>query len=136
MSATISRGRTVGGTPGPRGNPVLGSMRDFQRDKLGFIRGLTRYGDVARYRTAHLTWYQVNHPEGVRRVLQENNRNYGKGALTLGFFKPVVGEGLLTSEGSLWLRQRRLIQPVFHRRSSTGSSARTAGRRRSGTCRT
>jgi cytochrome P450 len=92
-------------------------MRDFQRDKLGFIRGLTRYGDVARYRTAHLTWYQVNHPGGVRRVLQENNRNYGKGALTLGFFKPVVGEGLLTSEGGLWLRQRRLMQPVFHKRS-------------------
>jgi hypothetical protein len=37
-------------------------MRDFQRDKLGFIRGLTRYGDVARYRMAHLTWYQINHP--------------------------------------------------------------------------
>ena len=117
MSATSSRDRPAGGTPGPRGNPVLGSMRDFQRDKLGFIRGLTRYGDVARYRTAHLTWYQINHPEGVRRVLQENNRNYGKGALTLGFFKPVVGEGLLTSEGALWLRQRRLIQPVFHRKS-------------------
>ena len=117
MSATTSRGRTAGETPGPRGNPVLGSMRDFQRDKLGFIRSLTRYGDVARYRTAHLTWYQVNHPEGVRRVLQENNRNYGKGSLTLGFFKPVVGEGLITSEGALWLRQRRLIQPIFHRRS-------------------
>ena len=118
MSATTSsRDRTAGGTRGPRGRSVLGSMRDFQRDKLGFIRGLTRYGDVARYRTAHLTWYQVNHPEGVRRVLQENNRNYGKGALTLGFFKPVVGEGLITSEGALWLRQRRLIQPIFHRRS-------------------
>jgi cytochrome P450 len=119
MSATTRNGRrsTASETPGPRGNPVLGSMRDFQRDKLGFIRGLTRYGDVARYRTAHLTWYQINHPDGIRRVLQENNRNYGKGSLTLNFFKPVVGEGLLTSEGSLWLRQRRLIQPVFHRRS-------------------
>jgi cytochrome P450 len=92
-------------------------MRDFQRDKLGFIRGLTRYGDVVCYRTAHLTWYQINRPEGVRRVLQENNRNYGKGALTLGFFEPVVGKGLITSEGSLWLRQRRLMQPVFHRRT-------------------
>jgi cytochrome P450 len=117
MNATVSRSRTADGTPGPRGNPVLGSMRDFQRDKLGFIRSLTRYGDVARYRMAHLTWYQVNHPEGIRRVLQENNRNYGKGSLTLGIFKPVVGEGLLTSEGGLWLRQRRLMQPVFHRRS-------------------
>ena len=117
MNATTSRGRTADGTRGPRGRPILGSMRDFQRDKLGFILGLTRYGDVARYRTAHLTWYQINHPEGIRRVLQENNRNYGKGALTLGFFKPVVGEGLITSEGALWLRQRRLIQPIFHRRS-------------------
>ena len=118
MSATTSNVRgPAGGTPGPRGNPVFGSMRDFQRDKLGFIRGLTRYGDVARYRMAHLTWYQINHPDGIRRVLQENNRNYGKGSLTLGIFKPVVGEGLLTSEGGLWLRQRRLMQPVFHRRS-------------------
>ena len=118
MSAAIGTAEThVGGTPGPRGTLLLGSMRDFQRDKLGFIRGLTRYGEVARYRTAHLVWYQINHPEGVRRVLQENNRNYGKGSLTLSFLKPVVGEGLLTSEGPLWLRQRRLMQPVFHRRS-------------------
>jgi cytochrome P450 len=118
MSTTISNGpRPANGTLGPRGKPVLGSMRDFQRDKLGFIRSLTRYGDVARYRTAHLTWYQINHPDGIRRVLQENNRNYGKGSLTLNFFKPVVGEGLITSEGALWLRQRRLIQPIFHRRS-------------------
>ena len=119
MNATIRNGRrsTAGQTPGPRGNSVLGSMRDFQRDKLGFIRSLTRYGDVARYRMAHMTWRQVNHPDGVRRVLQENNRNYGKGSLTLGIFKPVLGEGLLTSEGGLWLRQRRLMQPVFHKRS-------------------
>ena len=118
MKATVGKARTsTNETPGPRGTPILGCMRDFQRDKLGFIRGLTRYGDLARYRTAHLVWYQVNHPEGVRRVLQENNRNYGKGALTRGFFMPVVGEGLLTSEGALWLRQRRLMQPVFHRKS-------------------
>ena len=97
MSATTGHGRrTTCGTPGPRGNPVFGSMRDFQRDKLSFIRSLTRYGDVARYRMAHLTWYQVNHPDGVRRVLQENNRNYGKGSLTLGVFKPVLGQGLLS----------------------------------------
>jgi hypothetical protein len=87
MSATTSNGHEfAGGTPGPSGNPVLGSMRDFQRDKLGFIRSLTRYGDVARYRMTHLAWYQVNHPDGVRRVLQENNRYYGKGSLTLDVF--------------------------------------------------
>src|SRR5437868_5077465 len=65
--------------PGPRGDPLLGSMRDFLRDSLGFIREMVSYGDVVKYRVAHLTWYQVNHPDGVQRVLQSNNRNYAKG---------------------------------------------------------
>ncbi len=51
--------------------------RDLKTDKKNVPKHLPRYGDVARYRMAHLTWYQVNHPDGVQRVLQENNRNYG-----------------------------------------------------------
>src|SRR5215213_8128022 len=94
--------------PGPRGRPLLGSMRDFQRDQLGFLREMAlQYGDVVRYRIATMTWYQVNHPDGVRRILQENNHNYGKGSLTRGIFKPLIGEGLFISEGETWLRQRR-----------------------------
>jgi cytochrome P450 len=75
------------------------------------LRGLARYGDVARYRVATVTFYQVNHPDGVRRVLQENNRNYGKGKMTRGVLGPLLGEGLFISEGETWLRQRRLMQP-------------------------
>jgi hypothetical protein len=58
LSATTHESHTSAAIepPGPRGGLILGSMRDFQRDKLGFIQGLMRYGDVARYRTAHLTW--------------------------------------------------------------------------------
>jgi hypothetical protein len=95
MSTATSNGRTSAASEalGPRGSLILGSMRAFQRDKLGFIQGLTRYGDVARYRTAHLTWYQVNHPEGVRRVLQENNRNYGKGSSPLASSSRWSGRG-------------------------------------------
>ena len=103
---------------GPRGGLLLGNVRDFQRDKLGFVQGMARrYGDVVRYRMANMTWYQVNHPEGVKRILQDNNRNYGKGSLTSGALGLVLGQGLSTSEGGLWLRQRRLMQPVFHRKS-------------------
>lgn len=119
-AATSARGRSTvrRGPPGPRGHLLWGSMFEFQRNPLRFIREVTNsYGDVVRYRMGHMIWYQVNHPDGVRRVLQENNRNYGKGTLTLGILKPVLGEGLLTSEGDLWRRQRRLMQPVFHRRS-------------------
>lgn len=122
MSATTRNGahrEITGGMapPGPRGTWILGSVKDFRRDQLGFMMEMAlRYGDVARYRMANTSWNQINHPDGVRRVLQENNRNYGKGRLTRGILKPVLGEGLLISEGETWLRQRRLMQPVFHRR--------------------
>jgi len=70
---------------GPRGGLFLGNVRDFQRDKLGFVEGVARrYGDVVRSRMANMTWYQVNPPEGVTRVLRDNNRHYGKGSLTSG----------------------------------------------------
>ena len=103
---------------GPRGSLLLGNVGAFQRDKLGFVRWIAqRYGDVVRYRMANMTWYQVNHPEGVKRILQDNNRNYGKGSLTSGALGLVLGQGLSTSEGGYWLRQRRLMQPVFHQKS-------------------
>jgi cytochrome P450 len=101
--------------PGPRGHWLLGSMPDFLNDSLGYLRLVAQdYGDVALYRVAHMIWYQVNHPAGIARILQENNRNYGKGALTLGILRPVAGNGLFLSEGEFWLRQRRLMQPTFH----------------------
>src|SRR3990170_7370462 len=65
--------------PGPRGHPLWGSMLDFQRDQLAFILDVARqHGEVAKYRIANLTFYQVNHPEGVKRVLQDNYHNYVK----------------------------------------------------------
>ena len=54
------------------------------------------------------------HPDHVKHVLQENNRNYWKGNL-IARVKPLIGEGLFTSEGDFWRRQRRLAQPAFHR---------------------
>ncbi len=83
---------------------------------MNFVEAVARsHGDVARYRMANMAWYQVNHPDGVRRILQDNNRNYGKGSLTTRILRPLLGEGLFISEGATWLRQRRLMQPIFHR---------------------
>jgi cytochrome P450 len=118
-SARIGPAAPTGGklAPGPRGHWLLGSMPAIQEDTLGYMRRVAlEYGDVARYRVAHMTWYQVNHPDGVARILQENNRNYGKGELTLGVLRPVGGNGLFLSEGEFWLRQRRLMQPTFNHR--------------------
>jgi cytochrome P450 len=73
-----------------------------------------RYGEVVRYRLGTMQVFLVVHPDGVKQVLQENHRNYLKSA-DYQILKRLLGEGLLTSEGPLWLRQRRLMAPMFHR---------------------
>src|SRR5919106_593717 len=111
---------TVGLPPGPRGNIVLGSIGDLYRDRLRFVLDVARtYGDVAQYRVAHMRMYQVNHPAGVGRLLHDNHRNYSKDVATFGTLRLFLGNGLLTSEGDFWRRQRRLAQPAFHQRRIT-----------------
>jgi cytochrome P450 len=77
-----------------------------------YCRLREQFGDVVRLATLPHPVYLVSHPEAVHYVLRENARNYRKGWL----LKPIAalqGQGLLTSEGDLWARQRRL-QPAFH----------------------
>jgi cytochrome P450 len=73
------------------------------------------YGDVVCYRPAPDTAYLINHPDYVRHVLVDNNRNYSKETHTNQQFNEVVAEGLLTTEGDVWRKQRRMMQPAFHR---------------------
>lgn len=102
--------------PGPRGHPVLGILPEIRRDPLGFNLRITRqYGDILRTRIAFWPTYQVNHPDHVRHLLQGNHRNYSKRTFGFSVTRWLLGEGLATSEGSFWLRQRRLMQPAFHR---------------------
>jgi len=91
-------------------------MSEVRRDRLAFLMDMRReFGDVSTYRIANLKFVQVNHPDGVQRVLQSNNRNYIRGS-SFDLLRRYVGDGLLTSDGDYWLRQRRLMQPAFHRR--------------------
>ena len=90
-------------------------MRRLVRDPLRFFSTLaTEYGDVVCYRPAPDPAYLVNHPDFVRHILVDNNRNYSKETHTNQMFHTLVAGGLLTSEGEVWRKQRRMMQPAFH----------------------
>lgn len=96
-------------------NFFLGKALEFRGNPIGFLVKTGRdYPSIARFRFAHLPMVLLTEPETVKHVLQTNNKNYIKG-IEYEHLKPVLGEGLLTSEGDFWLRQRRLSQPAFHK---------------------
>lgn len=74
------------------------------------------HGDVTRFRWGPRHEHLLNHPDLVEQVLVTKQRSFMKGQ-ALQETKRILGEGLLTSEGDLHLRQRRLMQPLFHRRT-------------------
>jgi cytochrome P450 len=106
--------RTLPEPPGPRGVPFA-QLPAFRRDPLGFLAGLhATYGDVVRFRFGPRRLYLIAHPDQVRDVLVTHHRNFIK-SRALQRARVVLGQGLLTSEGELHLRQRRMAQPAFHR---------------------
>jgi cytochrome P450 len=114
MSTSITT-PSVARAPGPRGHLLLGTLLDVWRDRLGLMTGVAAdFGDVVRFTMGPKRVYFFNHPEHAKYVLSDNHANYHKG-IGLIQAKRVLGEGLLTSEGDLWRRHRRLIQPSFHR---------------------
>jgi cytochrome P450 len=102
--------------PGPKGSPILGVMSEFSSDTFGFIERCRDYGDVVRMRFLYLTAYFLYHPHDVEYVISTNAKNFIKSRNQRSpLFQRLVGNGLLTSEGEEWKRQRRLAQPAFHR---------------------
>jgi cytochrome P450 len=103
--------------PGPRGHWLFGCLRAIRNDELRFYRDTWRtYGDYVRIPTLP-GWdvYLLADPAAVEHVLAKNHKNYRKLKLITTAVRPVIGNGLFTSEGDFWLRQRRLAQPAFLR---------------------
>src|SRR5579859_6529898 len=101
--------------PGPPNRLLSVLFGAMQQNPLEYFTDMAqRYGDVSGMRIGNFRSLFINHPDLIEDVLVNNAKKYHKGRI-LQANKYLFGEGLLTSEGDFWLRQRRLSQPAFHR---------------------
>jgi cytochrome P450 len=99
--------------PGPRTFPLLGALPLLANDPLAFhLRMSLRYGAIAHARVLGSRLYEVSAPALIEELLTVKHTSLAKDALTRSL-RPLVGQGLLTSEGELWRRQRKLCAPPF-----------------------
>jgi len=105
---------------GTQGHLLLGCLPDYARDTLGFMTRLAwQYGDAVRFRLGRMSCYLFSHPDQIEEVLRSKSQHFIKDR-PLQISTSVFGRGLLTSEGDLWRRQRRLIQPAFLAQQARG----------------
>ena len=104
--------------PGPKQRLLTGNLSEFRQDRLGYMTALAReFGDCVSIRLGPRRLMIVNHPDLVEEVLVTKNRLFIKhfALRSAGGRGGSLGNGLLTSEGDFWRKQRRLVQPAFHR---------------------
>ena len=102
------------------GLPVLGSLLDMRRDAIGVLMRAASLGDVVHLHFPTQEVVLLNHPDHIRRVFIEQYRLFGKQTRGYDALRLGLGNGLVTSEGDFWRRQRRIAQPAFHRRKIAG----------------
>lgn len=105
----------------PQTVPLFGHIPLVREDRLDFLmRTALETGDVVRFEFPHITAHLVAHPDHVQQVLVDQHRLFTKQTRGYHKLRAFLGNGLVTSDGEFWLRQRRIAQPAFHKRRIAG----------------
>ncbi|HLX45637.1 MAG TPA: cytochrome P450 [Bryobacteraceae bacterium] len=106
-----------------KGRPLLGVLPEFRKNAPQFLQKVARaHGDLVHFRLGPQNAYVISNPEWIKDILITNQTNFTKSRM-LERAKVLLGEGLLTSEAEFHKRQRRLVQPAFHRDRLIGYGA-------------
>lgn len=104
--------------PGVRGLPLLGNLLEFRRDRFNlYTRIREECGDIGEYHLGARRVVMLNAPEHIQAVLIDHDDDFEKSPASTYFLRPVLGNGLLTTDRVSHKRQRKLVVPAFqHRR--------------------
>ena len=107
--------------PQTPGLPVIGSLPSVLRERVAFLdHAVENHGDVYKLDLGVTSIVMLCHPAHAQYVLRDNAKNFAKGGPMWDSVRTLVGNGLVVSEGDFWMRQRRLMQPQFHRQRLSG----------------
>ncbi len=102
--------------PGPSGIELIKMVWEFRRNPITALqKSSQKYGDIVAFRFGVETIYLLFHPDHIKHIFIDHYYYYSKQNALWVRLSPFLGQGLLTSEGDFWKKQRKLIQPTFHR---------------------
>lgn len=95
--------------------PIFGHLFLFRKDPYKFLqKNCLEMGPIFSFRLLNRNFYVLNHPDFIRHILISNAKNYSRKS-SYQFLEEILGQGLLTTEGELWRKRRRLAQPSFNK---------------------
>ena len=113
--------RAVREPPISAGFPLVGAVPHLLRKQFDYLlKAPKKFGDLYTLNLGLFKIVMINHPDYAQHILRDNFRNYAKGGAMWDSIRELIGNGLVASEGEYWRRQRRMMQPHFHRRHLGG----------------
>jgi cytochrome P450 len=116
QGSSLAENGVAGMAAGTRPLGTIEILRRTRVDPLSVLRPESFGLDIAETRLLFLRFVTLNRPDYIEHVLLNNHRNYRKSDIQRNAARQLIGNGLVTSDGALWQRQRRIMAPAFHRR--------------------